>query len=68
MVKFYKRKKLFDEDVDWVPQKGRQFKMKAGRPKEEPPKEEPPKEEPPEEEPPKEEEPKDEPMEETKIT
>ena len=36
MVKFYKRKKLFDEDADWVPQKGRQFKMKAGPPKEEP--------------------------------
>ena len=36
MVKFYKRKKLFDEDADWVPQKGRQFKMKAGPPTEEP--------------------------------
>ena len=36
MVKFYKRKKLFDEDADWVPQKGKQFKMKARPPKEEP--------------------------------
>ena len=36
MVKVYKRRKLFDDDADWVPQKGRQFKMKAGPPKEEP--------------------------------
>ena len=46
MVKFYKRKKLFDDDADWVPQKGRQFKMKTMQ-KDEPPKEEPPKGEPP---------------------
>ena len=30
MVKFYKRKKRFDEDADWIPQKGREFKMKTG--------------------------------------
>ena len=34
MVKYFKRKR-FDEDADWVPQKGREFKMKAGPPKEE---------------------------------
>ena len=50
MVKFYKRKKLFDDDADWVPQKGRQFKMKTMQ-KEEPPKDEPPKGEPPKEAP-----------------
>ena len=43
MVNIFKRKKLFDEDADWVPQKGRAFKMKAKPPKEEP-KEEPNKE------------------------
>ena len=44
MVKFFKRRKLFDEDADWVPQKGRAFKMKARMQKEETreePKEEP---------------------------
>ena len=44
MVKIFKRRKLFDEDADWVPQKGRAFKMKAKMQKEEPneePKEEP---------------------------
>ena len=40
MVKFFKRRKLFDEDADWVPQKGRAFKMKTKMQKEEP-KEEP---------------------------
>ena len=45
MVKFFKRRKLFDEDADWVPQKGRAFKMKGTTQKEEPPREEPPKEE-----------------------
>ena len=35
MVKFFKRRKLFDEDADWVPQKGRAFKMKAKMQKEE---------------------------------
>ena len=30
MVKFYKKKKRFDEDADWIPHKGRVFKMKAG--------------------------------------
>lgn len=54
MVKFYERKKLFDEDADWVPQKGKQFKMKT-RPKEElqqeEPKEKPAPYEPPQEEP-----------------
>ena len=29
MVKFHKRRKLFDEDADWLPQKGRPFKMKT---------------------------------------
>ena len=29
MVKIFKRRKRFDEDADWVPQKGRAFKMKA---------------------------------------
>ena len=28
MVKFFKRRKLFDEDADWVPAKGRSFTMK----------------------------------------
>ena len=64
MVKFFKRRKLFDEDADWVPQKGMQFKMKTehhsfypeGRKPtgEEPPQEEPPMG-PPQEEPPREE-------------
>ena len=36
MVKIFQRKKLFDEDADWVPQKERAFKMKAKPPKEEP--------------------------------
>ena len=40
MVKFFKRRKLFDEDADWLPQKGRAFKMKTKMQKEEP-KEEP---------------------------
>jgi hypothetical protein len=44
MVKYFKRKR-FDEDADWIPQKGREFKMKASTPvKEEPKKEEPKKE------------------------
>ncbi len=31
MVKFTRKKKmLFDEDADWVPPKGRPFKMKTG--------------------------------------
>ena len=30
MVKFTRRKKPFDEDADWVPLKGRPFKMKTG--------------------------------------
>ena len=29
MIKFHKRRKLFDEDADWLPQKGRPFKMKT---------------------------------------
>ena len=41
MVNIFKRKKLFDEEADWVPQKGRAFKMKANKQMEEPPKEEP---------------------------
>ena len=36
MVKFFKRRKLFDEDADWLPQKGRAFKMKTKMQKEEP--------------------------------
>ena len=36
MVKIFKRRKLFDEDADWVPQKGRAFKMKTKMQKEEP--------------------------------
>ena len=36
MVKFFKRRKLFDDDADWVPQKGRAFKMKTKMQKEEP--------------------------------
>ena len=43
MVKIFKRRKLFDEDAEWVPQKGRAFKMKTKMQKEEP-KEEPKKE------------------------
>ena len=35
MVKISKRRKLFDEDADWVPQKGRAFKMKTKMQKEE---------------------------------
>ena len=56
MVKALRKKKLFDEDADWVPQKGRAFKMKGRTQKEEPvltqrvedqrAREEPPKEEP----------------------
>ena len=34
MVKYFKRKR-FDEDADWVPQKGRAFKMKTKMQKEE---------------------------------
>ena len=45
MIKLHKRRKLFDEDADWLPQKGKPFKMKT-RLKEEPPKEELPKETP----------------------
>ena len=41
MVKVYKRRKLFDEDADWVPQKGRAFKMKTKMQKEDVPREEP---------------------------
>ena len=51
MVKIFKRKKLFDEDADWVPQKGRAFKMKTKMQKEEAPIEEPQKEEPQKEDP-----------------
>ena len=40
MVNIFKRRKLFDDDADWVPQKGRAFKMKTKMQKEEP-KEEP---------------------------
>ena len=36
MVKIFKRRKLFDEEADWVPQKGRAFKMKTKMQKEEP--------------------------------
>ncbi len=50
MVKFFKRKKRFDEGTDWVPQKGRAFNMKGTTHKKETPKEEPP----PREEPPRE--------------
>ena len=46
MVQNFKRKKLFDEDADWVPQKGRAFKRKTKMQKEEAPIEEPQKEEP----------------------
>jgi hypothetical protein len=46
MVKFFKRRKLFDDDADWVPQKGRAFKMKTKMQKEEVPREEQPKEDP----------------------
>ncbi len=35
MVKIFKRRKLFDDDADWVPQKGRAFKMKTKMQKEE---------------------------------
>ncbi len=48
MVNFFKRRKLFGENADWVPQKGNAFKMKGTTQKEDPPKEEPPKEEEPE--------------------
>ena len=40
MVKIFKRRKLFDDDADWVPQKGRAFKMKTKMQKEEQPREE----------------------------
>jgi hypothetical protein len=46
MVKFFKRRKLFDDDADWAPQKGRAFKMKTKMQKEEVPREEQPKEDP----------------------
>ncbi len=36
MVKICKRRKLLDEEADWVPQKGRSFKMKTKMQKEEP--------------------------------
>ena len=39
MVKIFKRRKLFDEEADWVPQKERAFKMKTKMQKEEPQKE-----------------------------
>ena len=51
MVKFFKRRKLFDDDADWVPQKGRSFKMKTKMQKEDVPREEQPKEEQPKEDP-----------------
>ena len=35
MIKILKKRKLFDDDADWVPQKGRAFKMKAKIQKEE---------------------------------
>ena len=35
MVKIFKRRKLFDDVADWVPQKGRAFKMKTKMQKEE---------------------------------
>ena len=35
MVEFFKRRKLFDEDADWIPPKGRAFKMKTKMQKEE---------------------------------
>ena len=44
MVKIFKRRKLFDDEADWVPQKGRAFKMKTKMQKEqtkEEPKEDP---------------------------
>jgi hypothetical protein len=44
--KVFKRRKLFDEDADWVPQKGRVFKMKTTMQEEEAPREEQPKEDP----------------------
>ena len=46
MVKFFKRRKLFDEDADWLPQKGRAFEMKTKMQKEEAPRKEQPKEDP----------------------
>ena len=45
MVKFFKRRKLFDEDADWLPQKGRAFKMKTKMQKEDVTREEQPREE-----------------------
>jgi hypothetical protein len=46
MVKFFgKKKRLFDDDADWVPQKGKAFKLKAGR---DPPADTPPKDQIPE--------------------
>ena len=41
MVKFFRKKKRFDEDADWVPQKGRPFNMKAGTQPEDPPTDQP---------------------------
>ena len=35
MVKIFKRRKLFGDDADWLPQKGRAFKMKTKMQKEE---------------------------------
>jgi hypothetical protein len=46
MVNIFKRRKLFDDDADWVPQKGRAFKMKTKMQKEDAPREEQPKEDP----------------------
>ena len=51
MVKIFKRRKLFDDDADWVPQKGRAFKMKTKMQKEDVPREDQPKEEQPKEDP-----------------
>ena len=51
MVNIFKRRKIFDDDADWVPQKGRAFKMKTKMQKEDVPREEQPREEQPKEEP-----------------
>ncbi len=32
MAKFFRKKNRFDEDADWVPQKGRVFEMKTEHP------------------------------------
>ena len=41
MVKIFKRRKLFDDEADWVPPKGRALKMKTKMQKEEAPREDP---------------------------